>query len=251
MSLQEQLYEWFMLDQQSRGLRVRLDAAKVKLKERQVALDRLRRQRDELQSQFKLDQAKAANLENDVRSMEEKIDQLRQQMNNVRNNKEYSAVLVEVNTLKGEKNKIEEQALEQLNTVDRVKGQLQELEKKCGEMEGLVTQASQEVAVSGEEVSPRLKELTAKQAAVEEGLPAETRAFFGRLLEDHEGDAMAVVVEGNRRAMEYTCGGCYLGIPVERVNALMVQRDQIVICPNCGRVLYLDEELKGSIGSKA
>ena len=107
--------------------------------------------------------------------------------------------------------------------------------------------ADQEVVTCQEEIGQDLEELTTQRNAAEQELPSQAQQSFRRLVKIHEDEALAEVIEASRRNMEYTCGGCYLSIPVERVNALMTSADEIVACPNCGRMLYIDQQLKSTL----
>jgi uncharacterized protein len=250
MSLQAKLRELFLLDQQVRGMSARRDAALTRQKALQGKLDRLQQQRRELAEQHKLGQAKAAGLEHQARDVETRIARLREQMNNVKNNKEYSALLVEVNTIKLEKGKLEDQALEQMGKVETLGQELKGFDDKVAEQEKLTALAKAEVAAAEAEVGGQLVELKQKRDLAEQEVPEEARAQFNRVATAHDGETMAPVIEESRRHLEYSCGGCYMSIPVERVNALTRGGDQVVICPSCGRILYLDSELKASMGLK-
>ncbi|MEX0775913.1 MAG: C4-type zinc ribbon domain-containing protein [Phycisphaeraceae bacterium] len=245
MSLHEKLRQLFLLDQQVRGLRMRLDAAEKSLGIQQTRLARLQQQRQELADQHKQIKTKASVLEHQTRDMDEHANRLREQMNSVRNNKEYSALLLEVNTIKLEKGKIEDQALEQMGEADKLDVQVKEIEAKVAEQEKLMAGSAAEVERAKAEVGERLTEANHQREAAAGQVPDDARTIYDRLAHVYEGEAMAAVVEESKRHREYSCGGCYLSIPVERVNALLV-RDEVVCCPGCGRMLYLDEILKAS-----
>lgn len=249
MSLQQKLRNLFLLDSQLRGMRTRLDGATRRLEKQKAKLDQIERQRSELADQIKQNSVKASALEKQVRDVDTRVETLRTQMNNVKNNKEYSALLIEVNTLKIDKSKIEDQALDQMGKVDQLKAQAVELDGKAEEQRKLVAIAEGEVKKFREELGTQLDEVTAKRSAAEQEVPVEVRAQFNKLSDIHEGEALAPVTEESRRNMEYHCGGCYMGLPVERVNALMRRPDDIVICPSCGRILYMEEELKASFSA--
>lgn len=247
MSLQEQLHQFFLLDQQIRGLRTRLDAATRRLKIQQTKIDQLARQRQELTDQLRQVQAAASGFELESKRIEERVARLREQMNTAKSNKEYSAMLVEVSTLKNDKSKVEDQALEQMAKADLLKQEVSEVEAKVAEQQKLVAGAEAEVQESKAEVGDRLNELTAQRNAAAAELPPDVLAVFERLADANDGEAMAGVIEESRRNMEYTCGGCYMQIPVERVNALITRPSDLTVCPSCGRILYMDEQLKSSM----
>jgi predicted nucleic acid-binding Zn-ribbon protein len=171
-------------------------------------------------------------------------------MNSVTSNKEYSALLVEVNTLKLEKGQLEESALGELTQVDELETRLAELTAQGEQQVKLLDGAKADVQQHQAEVGDRLEQATAERDIAAQQVPADTLKVFERLAYTHEGEAVAGVIEENRRRLEYNCGGCYMSIPVERVNALYTRPDEPTTCPNCGRFLYLPEELKSAMGVK-
>jgi hypothetical protein len=250
MSLNLKLRDLFLLDQQMRGLQSRLDAALARQKAQQTKLDRFHQQRSELTDQHKQTQAKAAGFEHQVQDVETRIARYREQMNSVKSNKEYSALLIEVNTLKLDKAKFEEQALEQMGKVEALAADVKQVGDKAAEQQKLLGVAEAEVVACRNEVQAQLNDVTRRREEAAQQVPAEALATFNRLAHIHDGEAMAPVIEESRRHLEYSCGGCYMSIPVERVNALTKAGSQVVCCTNCGRILYLEQELKESMGIK-
>jgi hypothetical protein len=250
MALQEKLYEFCLLDKQVRGMRLRLESTTSRHAAQKAALDQLQRQREELTQQHKQAQAKAASQEHQARDMEQHINELRERMNSVTNNKEYSALLVEVNTLKAEMSKIEDEAIEHLNQVEMLDQEINELEEKQAERQKLLDVAASEVAAAQEEIGKQLDELTVRRDAAAGELPPETMTTFNRMADHTDGEALAVVIEEDRRHMAYTCGGCYMNLPFEHVNTLLARPDVMVCCTSCGRILYMDQALKTSMSPK-
>jgi len=251
LSLQEKLYQLYLLDQQVRGMRSRLDAAERRQRALETKRDQLEQQKTELQQQIKHGQARAAALEQQSADVDQKVEKLREQMNNVRSNKEYSALLVEVNTLKEDKSKHDDDALEQMGEVETFQQRLNDIQQKATEQQKLVDQAGQEVERAREEVGGKLEELTAKRDAAAQEVPPDARQVFERQADNHDGEALAPVEEQDRRRMEYHCGGCFMNLPVERLNTIMSKPDELTTCPNCGRILYLDENLKSAFAPKS
>jgi len=250
MALPENLRELFLLDQQVRGLQGRLDAATKRLAVQKSKLEQSNQQHEEIQNQLKHTQTKASTLENHSKDIEQRIERLRLQMQTVKSNKEYSAVLIEVNTLKENKSKIEDEAIEQLNQLDQINEQSNTLDESISEQIKLVEGAEKEFQTCRSDIGQELDDLNASRAAAEEKLPADIRTVFNRTANNFDGHSMAMVTEVSRRHREYICEGCYMRIPIERDNALMIQQEELVLCPNCNRILYIDQELKESIGSK-
>lgn len=247
MTIHQKLHELFLLDAQVRGLQSRLDAAQRRQNAQQTKLDRLNQQKSELQSQLKQTQAHAATLESESQGIEEKVNKLREQMNTAKTNKEYSAFLVEVNTFKDSKGKIEEDALKHLEEVDRLAAEIKEIEDKAADQQKLVDHATSEVKECRSEVGARLDQLTIERDEAGSALPQPIMQQFMKIAEDHEGESMSQIIEESRRHKEYTCGGCFVMVPIERVSMLMSRPDEVVCCPSCGRILYIEAELKSAL----
>lgn len=249
MSLQEQIYELFLLDKTVRGLSSRLDAATRRQSVQQTRLDQLTRQRDEIVQQHTHSKTKAASLEHQSQDIDQKIDSHRQQMNTASNNKQYSALLLEVSTLKDQKSKLEDEALEQLSTVDELAGRQTEIEEKIAQQKKLTQQSQDEVNQAKTQVGDKLDQAQAQRDQAAANVPAEALHTFEILIEEYDGQAMAQVEEADRKRMEYNCGGCYIALPIERINSLMTKANELVTCPNCLRILYMDSQLKDSFKS--
>ncbi len=250
MAIHDQLHSFHLLDQQLRGLRSRLDAAMKLLATQQSRVNQATTQYNELNDQLSKAQVAANALEGQARDADTRVARLREQMNAVRSNKEYQALLVEVNTLKLDKSKIEDQALEHLGKVEELKTRLAEVQTKIDEHSRMVAAAQNQVASARAEVGQQLNEVTSQRQAAAAALPPDVLALYERVSRENDGEAMANIIEEDRRRMEYTCGGCYMGLPRECINALMRGRDTVVTCTNCGRILYLDDAFKSSMVTK-
>src|SRR6266480_1588752 len=72
-------------------------------------------------------QSKQGQLDLDLKSRDAHIDKLRTQQQNAKNNKEYQAFLVEINTEKVDRNKIEEEVLKLMEQTEKQQGELKDL----------------------------------------------------------------------------------------------------------------------------
>jgi uncharacterized protein len=248
MGLTQDLYDLYLIDQQVRGLSRGLNAAASHVRGQQAKLDQLNQQLSELGQQLRHAQAAAANLENDAATVQQRIDRLREQMNSAKTNKEYSAFLVEINTLKVEKGKIEEQALEHLTRVDKLKEQAQAVQSQAAEVQRIKSHAEKTLSEREAEVGDQLAQVRARRETAARQVPPKALTVFEKLNEATDGEALAEVTREDPRS-DYTCGGCYMALPMERVN-LLATTDEIVRCPSCGRILYLATETRAALSEK-
>ena len=247
MALNDALVKLHLVDQQLRGLESRVTGARRHAKAQHNQLEKLKTDREQLAAQLKQAEASAANLEMEITATDERIEKLRQQMNSVKTNKEYSAMLVEVNTLKADRGKVEDRALELIGEVESLRTQLAELDASIAEQQRVAEMADAELNERHSEVADRLEELKAERAEAARELPGEALVIFDRLADTTDGEPMAPIIEQDRRRLEYVCGGCYMQVPVEKVN-LLLAKNEMVRCPSCTRILYLEPELKEAMG---
>jgi len=242
MSLQEDLRKLFALDSQLRAMRTRLDNANARVKRQQTKLDQLSRQHAELVDQFKHSTAKATAAEKLAKESDERVEHLRVSMNNAKNNKEFEAMRDQIATLKLEKGKVEEEALKQMEKTDALSEQAKAAQALVDEQKKSVALAEKEVKDSLAELGTRLDELTVERDNAAKVIPDKVLAEFNKIADIHEGEAMAVVIVESHKHGEYSCAGCQLSLPRERVSALMRVNDALITCTNCGRILFIDKD---------
>lgn len=224
-----------------------LSQVRSRLKTRQSAVELQQRRIDEHQEQWDALHEKsttrrkeADSRELDLRQAEEHVAKLRTALNTARTNKEYAAILTEINTFKADNAKLEESTLKIIQSVDavgieadKIKEQIDAETKRLGEIQ-------QTNAAEIEKLDGMLAKLEAKRAEAAEGLVSEGLAVFERVAERYHGEAMAaILIEGKKPPYDYICGGCYMSLSAEHANALRV-RDAIRTCNNCGRILYME-----------
>lgn len=250
MSIQQQIQDLHLLDAQVRGLSSRLNAATRRRDAQASKLAQLQTQHRELEDQLKHCQAAAAAAEKQVGDVDARIDEHRDHMNSVTSNKQYSALLVEVNTLKDKKSKLEEQALAEMTGVEECRASLEELDQQITEQKKLVDNAEAEVDAARSEVGDRLDDVQKQRDEAAGQLPDDVLRDFERLADAYEGEAVVEIEEQDRRRNEYTCGGCFMSLPFETVNKLIAKTEEVVHCTNCNRILFAPSELKEALAPK-
>src|SRR3954447_6482826 len=111
------LVNLFQADQQLRAAQGRLDAVtkNVRLQERRIK--ELTEQHKLALTKLRENQTQAAQHDLDLKSRDAHIEKLRTQQQNAKNNKEYQTFLVEINTAKVDRNKVEDETMKLLEHV--------------------------------------------------------------------------------------------------------------------------------------
>jgi predicted nucleic acid-binding Zn-ribbon protein len=236
------LVKLFQADQQLREAQARLDAASknVRIQDRRVhdAQEKV----NAAQTRLRENQAKSHNLELDLKTRGAHIEKLRAQQQAAKNNKEYQAFLIEINTYKVDRGKVEDETMKVMEAVEKGQAELRELtsqlEGERAKLQQLKEQIGDRVAQLQSEIDALKPERDAAAAAV----PPKALAAFDRLADHLDGEAMAAIARPDRRREEYLCTACNMDLVTDVYNKLHT-RDELIFCPSCRRLLYIPEDL--------
>ncbi len=217
----------------------------LRRKDRQVQQhrSRIKQMEDQLsarQDEIKHRKTQVAQLELDFKTKEVNIGKLRAQLNVAKNNKEYSAILTQLNTERADNSKLEEKILEELTAVDQLKSSLDELEKNLSGQRNELAGIEGEYQQFKQNLQAQIDLLESEHETVAHEVSPNDLAVFQRVAEAHEGEAMAKILKPHPKEQEYICDGCNMTIPMEKVNALLT-REEIQLCTVCGRILFILE----------
>jgi len=182
-------------------------------------------------------------LELELKTRDESIAKIRASLNSAKTNKEYAALLTELNTKKADNSKIEEQALDLLKDIENDEQECRELEKQIQEQKQKLEQIRKESEKNAKKFQDEIEQIEAEWKSTAKSIPPEPLEIFKRVAETYDGEALAYIEPPEPGAQAYSCGGCFMGITAESVNLLMT-RDDLIRCPNCTRILVLQEAPK-------
>ena len=150
----------------------------------------------------------------------------------VKTNKEYSAVLVEIEDIKQEKTRTEEEILALMEMQERLSVEVREAEARLQAREEQGSQDEAAVRRQLATVEAELAGVREERASLARGVPPNILADYERILKARGGLAIAPVMTG-------FCGGCRVTI---RPQALQELRGSTLMrCESCGRYLYWSE----------
>ena len=236
------LVKLYQADQALREAQARLDAAQrnVRVQERRVA--ELAEKATAASTALRADQAETARLDLDMKSREAHIERLREQQMTATNPKVYQTFLVEINTAKVDRGKIEDEALKVMEAVEKGQAEVAQLNALLQAERTKLESMRSQIGDTVERLAAEVESLRPARQAAAAALPPRARDAFERLAEHHEGEAMAALAKPDRRREEYLCTACNMDLVTDVYNKLH-SRDELVFCPSCRRILYIPDDL--------
>ena len=177
-------------------------------------------------------------LELELKTKDEIIARLRASLNNAKTNKEYAAVLTQLNTTKADNSKIENQSLELLKDIEADETECTDIQKQIDDQKETLEQTRKESEILASKYQAEIDKIQTEWDQVAQTIPNDSLDKFKRVAETYDGHAVALVEQQQGKNGAYSCGGCFMGITAETVNMLMT-KDDIIRCPNCTRILVL------------
>lgn len=164
---------------------------------------------------------------------EESIKKLQGQLYSLKTNKEYQAMLQQIQDAKADASVVEDKILEFFEETDKLKKEIEQENLKLKEEENAFCGRKKQVELRLKEIDERLGELGAKRAQVLPGIEQKVLLQYERILHSRDGLAMAGVKDNS-------CSGCHMLVPAQVIN-LIKMYENFITCEVCNRILYIPE----------
>jgi hypothetical protein len=171
-------------------------------------------------------------LENELKDLQQRLGKFQTQLMAVKNSKEYSAVLKEIDQAKIEISKHDEGILARMQEMETLQAELPEVEAKLAVESEAFNREKGEIMAAMESLDQRYKGLEFERRKIEGALPANIVASFYRVAEARQGVAMAPIPEA-------ICSACNVRLRMQ-VFAEVKRGDQLLTCDSCKRFLYYE-----------
>jgi predicted nucleic acid-binding Zn-ribbon protein len=169
-------------------------------------------------------------LEREVEDLEGRKVKSNQKLLEVKSNKEYQAILKEIDDIEALVRGREDKIIEDMESADDLKRQIREHKL-------LVVEASKKLEEDGARLEKEAKEADSLIVSLEEqkeelkpGIPSDLLKKYQFLRDNRAGVALAPVNKG-------TCGVCHMNLPPQTFIDLQ-KNEKMMNCPNCLRIIY-------------
>jgi uncharacterized protein len=223
------------LEQKIADRQKQISEVPTKVQQSQEELERLKKAHsDRVEGSQELTKRRRAH-EGTVDLLRAKLSKLKDQLMTVKTNKEYTAMLHEIqmaeDQIRAEEDKVLE-VMEESETMEmELKSAEKELKAKSGELQANVRKCEESVPGLEAEVNKLLEQKAAMETTIEEDLLARYR----RIADARKGVALA-------EAKDELCTACHVRIRPQ-VYADVLRTETIYSCDSCSRLLFSREAL--------
>jgi len=165
----------------------------------------------------------------------QKVEKLKARTADIKNNKEYQALLKEIETAEQANKAIEDDILGLMEKIDAASAGITAAEKQAQEEEAALQTEQKKIEAEFTKTENELKTVEqARQDFVTRIQPV-VYARYQKLINTKAGVAIT-------EARGESCSGCYMSIPPQ-VFVNVKKNEHIITCPNCSRILYFKETI--------
>ena len=156
-------------------------------------------------------------------------------LSEVKTNKEYQAAQKEIEEHRTRNSLLEEQILQAMDQLDTLKKEIIQKEEELTRNAGVIKEEIDTYTARALTIEDQVIEKEKARSKLVKDLNPSYLSTYERLLRTFRNEPVLVKVRKG------VCKGCYINLPPQFFNELLRDRD-IKTCPNCARLIYLEEE---------
>jgi predicted nucleic acid-binding Zn-ribbon protein len=173
--------------------------------------------------------------EGDLAAKEEGIKKAQGQLGLLKTNKDYQAKLAEIEGLKADKSLIEEEVLRTMDEIDGSKGPIEAEKTKLATEEKAFQEKKSQISHRTKDLEAQVNNLEGQRKVLSSSVDKKILERYEHILPAKEGVALV-------RVAHNSCQGCFMHVPHQVINEIQMH-DRLIVCENCARILYLEEDV--------
>ncbi len=177
-------------------------------------------------------------LEADVEAQEKLVQKHNSELNSLKSNDAYKAMLSEIQAAKDAVVKIEDEILVVMESIDSDNRRYKELEAKFKSDESAVKNEIQQLETKKADALAEVKKKEEERASYAATVPPTLLGTYDAIREKRGSLAIVPMVNNS-------CGGCHLGLTQNKMNEIRKAKS-MVLCDSCSRILYVQQEAPAS-----
>lgn len=204
----------------------RLDALDAKQAFFQEAFEKDSAAMDNLKKKYR-------DLESDVQANESRVGKSQDKLAAVKTNKEYQALLREMEDIKATNSTLEDEMIVCLEQMESLETDLSEKNVDLRQLQGQITSEKDTIRLEADDNTKRLKEAEQLQSRLSEDVDKGLMTDYVQVKRMVKNRAVVPVLQA-------ICQGCHRKIPPQMFIELQ-RNDQLKFCPFCDRLIFWDD----------
>ena len=223
-----------IIDSEIYGLKAEKEAKPEEIKNLEASFEAKKQHLAELEKNLLDLQKQRKDEELELASKEEAGKKLQTQLYSLKTNKEYQAMLQQIQDSKADASVIEDKVLVLFEQADKVKTETEREKQRLTQEEKLFLEQKKKIEDRLKEIDDRLSQLDAQRKQIMPDIEPKILAQYERILSNRDGLAIVDVKDN-------TCQGCNMFVPPQVIN-LMKMYERIITCEVCNRILCIKDE---------
>ena len=170
----------------------------------------------------------------DVEVKRQQILKYRTQLNQIKSNTEYQALLKDINKAEADIRQVEDVELDFMDRLEKLQPALKQEQAQLKELTAKAESERAEFQRRSTLITTELTKLQSERDQLIATVDADALSRYDRLLRSKGDLAIVPIKHGN-------CGGCHLNLPPQTVHTAKGERE-LASCSYCGRILYWQAE---------
>lgn len=217
------------LQQKLKGVQEELEKGPRLIKAKENVLAKRQAELDQAKAKH-TDQRKLADQKNlQLKTNEAKLADLNTKLNMASTNREFDILKGQIAADKMANSVLEDEILDCMEQVDKLKGKITEAEKLVADSKDDVRKMAEQVAASHAGLKDRAEKLHPAVVEAETVIPKDFIATYRRLVLAHGAEALSVV-ESN------VCTACNVSLSPQQ--GMELRAGKLIFCISCGRLMY-------------
>jgi predicted nucleic acid-binding Zn-ribbon protein len=202
-----------------------IEAIEAALEEKKKHLAALEQTLLNFQKQRKDKELELASKEGSTKKLETQLYQLK-------TNKEYQAMMQQIQDAKADASVIEDQILGLFEQADKIRNDSSQEKQRLQEEEKAAEGQKKNIRDRIKEIDERIAQLEAQRKQITPALDKKILTQYERILLNRDGLAIVSVKDNS-------CGGCNMFVPPQVINLIRMY-ECIITCEVCNRILYIE-----------
>jgi predicted nucleic acid-binding Zn-ribbon protein len=224
------LIELQEIERKVRGLAEQKARAPIQIAVMQEEESKAEGRLEEKEEMLKSAQRLRRELEREVEDLEGRKSKSKQRLLEVKSNKEYQAILKEIDDIEDLIRRREDQIIEQMEVAESLAGEVQEHKRLLAEAHKRLEQEGAQLEKEAAKADTLIASLEEQKELLKPQIPPEMLQKYQLLSANRGGVALAPV---NRA----TCQVCHMNLPPQICIDLQ-KNEKVMHCPNCQRIIY-------------